>query len=163
MTSVGEILFELRARGVRIESRPHGGVRLVPARLIDPDLLNRIRAHKTELLIVLRTEHEHAEIDRLARSNDWRPPPEPGHPAYSILETCQRYGVALRIDPATGDLVVGKAGARAEEPTQPWPSLLHALETHLEAVARLVESGWTLTAEFPKEAATEGGAIAIGN
>jgi hypothetical protein len=61
--------------------------------------------------------------------------------------------VAIRIDPVTSDLVVGKTGAKAEESTQPWPSLLHTLETHLEAVARLVESGWTLRAEFPKDAA----------
>ena len=156
------LLSDFRSRGIALI--PNGeNLTVEPASRLTNEDRAAIRAAKSELLIVLRTEHEHAEIDRLARSNDWRPPPEPGHPAYSILETCQRYGVALRIDPATGDLVVGKAGARAEEPTQPWPSLLHALETHLEAVARLVESGWTLTAEFPKEAATEGGAIAIGN
>ncbi|MGO9681346.1 MAG: hypothetical protein ACLPTZ_01820 [Beijerinckiaceae bacterium] len=79
----------------------------------------------------------------------WKPLPRPGHPAYSILETCQRAGVALRIDPENGDLVVGKAGAKSDEPTQPWVSLVHELEAHVEAVAGLVESGWTLTAEFP--------------
>jgi hypothetical protein len=150
---VSEILTELHDRGVRIELRPHGGVRLVPARLIDPDLLNRIRAHKTELLIMLRKEQEQAETNRLARADGWRPLPEPSHSAYSILETCQRCGVALLIDPATGDLVVAKAGARADEPSQPWPKLLTEIEAHLEAVARLVESGWTLHGEFPKQAA----------
>jgi hypothetical protein len=75
------------------------------------------------------------------------------HPAYSILETCGRYGVALRIDPATGDLVIGKAGAKADEPSQPWPKLLTEIEAHLEPVARLAESGWTLTARLPNEAA----------
>jgi len=45
--------------------------------------------------------------------------------------------------------VVGKAGAKADEPTQ-WPSLLVAIEAHLEAVAALVEGGWTLRADFPQ-------------
>jgi|SRR5579863_4163762 len=96
---------------------------------------------------------EEREIDGLARADCYKTLPPAIHPAHSIITTCQHYGVALRIDPVTSDLVVGKTGAKAEESTQPWPSLLLALETHLEAVARLVESGWTLTAEFPKEAA----------
>jgi len=88
-----------------------------------------------------------------ARADARKPLPPNGHPAYSVLTTCEQFGVALRIDQVNGDLVVGKAGAKAEESTQPWPSLLHALERHLEALAQLVESGWRLTAEFPKEAA----------
>jgi hypothetical protein len=66
----------------------------------------------------------------------------------NILAACRSHGVALRIDD-DGDLVVGKAGAKAEEPTQPWPALIAALEIHLEAVARLVESGWHLRAGLP--------------
>jgi hypothetical protein len=130
-----QLLTDFQARGIRLI--PEGGnLAVEPAeRLSDADRV-AIRANKPELLRILAP-----------------PSPEPGHPAYGILETCQRHGVALRIDPATGDLVVGTAGAKANEPTQPWPSLLHTLETHLEAVARLVESGWSLTAEFPKEAA----------
>jgi uncharacterized Zn finger protein (UPF0148 family) len=69
--------------------------------------------------------------------------------AYSIIATCRRYGVALRIDP-DGALIVGKAGARAEEPTQPWPSLIHEIEAHIDAVASLVEGGWNLRADFPQ-------------
>jgi hypothetical protein len=90
-------------------------------------------------------EREEAEIDRLASIDGWRP-----LPAHSIVATCQRYGVALRIDEATGALVVGRAGAKAHEPSQPWPSLLIAIETHLEAVAALVEEGWSLRADFPQ-------------
>lgn len=150
------LLSDFRSRG--IELIPNGEKLTVePAsRLTDADRA-AIRAAKSELLKLLAASGLHArqedEIDRIARADVWRPPPHTAHPAYGILETCQYYGVALRIDPATGDLVVGRAGAKAEEPTQPWPSLLHALETHLESVAQLVESGWTLTAEFPKEAA----------
>ena len=93
-------------------------------------------------------EHEEREIDRLASIDGWRLPP-----VHSIVATCQRHGVALRIDAATGDLLVGKSGARAGEPTQPWPSLLIAIEGHLEAVAALVASGWSLQAEFPERGA----------
>jgi hypothetical protein len=150
------LLSDFRSRGIALI--PNGEKLTVePAsRLTDADRA-AIRAAKAELLKLLAAaglhDREEDEIDRVASGDGWRPPPEPRQPAYGILETCQRYGVALRIDRATGDLVVGRAGANAEEPTQPWTSLLHALETHLEAVARLVKSGWTLTAEFPREAA----------
>jgi hypothetical protein len=70
-------------------------------------------------------------------------------PAGSIIETCGAFSVFLRIDSATGDLVVGKAGARAEEPTQPWQSLLMAIEAHRHAVIELVRTGWTLKTGFP--------------
>ena len=70
-------------------------------------------------------------------------------PAHNLLARCQRHGVALRID-LDGTLVVGKAGAKAEEPTQPWPTLIRAIEAHLEAVAELVASGWSLQADFPQ-------------
>jgi hypothetical protein len=90
-------------------------------------------------------EREETEIDRLASIDGWRL-----RSAHRIIATCQRYGVALRIDATTGDLVVGKAGAEADQPTQPWPSLLIAIEAHLEAVASLVEGGWTLRADFPQ-------------
>jgi hypothetical protein len=90
-------------------------------------------------------EREEAEIDRLASMDGPRLPS-----AHSIVVTCQRYGVALRIDEATGELVVGRAGAKADQPSQPWPSLLIAIEAHLEAVASLVKCGWTLRADFPQ-------------
>jgi hypothetical protein len=83
-------------------------------------------------------EQRKRELDRLACADGWVPPT----PAHAIVAACQRAGVALRIDPATGDLVVGKAGAKADEPTQPWLSLLLAIEAHLEAVAN-----WSRAAE----------------
>lgn len=82
MTGVTDILADLQARGVRIELRPHGGVLLVPARLIDPPLLDRIRAHKTELLVRLHAERKEGEIDRLARADGWKPLPPAGAPTY---------------------------------------------------------------------------------
>lgn len=92
---------------------------------------------------------DETDRERLARIGGWTPAPA----AKSIVATCQHHGVALRIDPTTGDLIVGKAGAKADEPTQPWPSLLIVIEAHLEAVAALVASGWSLQAEFPERGA----------
>jgi hypothetical protein len=153
MTPATEIVAEIHSRGLRVEMRPKGGVRLVPARLMDPVLLRRILAHKAEVLARLRAERQEAEINRLARADGWKPLPPAGHPAYSVLDKCRHHGVALRIDPETGDLVVGRAGATADEPTQPWPTVLMELEAHLEDVAALVASGWTLTTDFPKQTA----------
>lgn len=72
-------------------------------------------------------------------------------PAESILETCLRHGIALRLDD-DGSLRIGKADGSGREPTL-WPSLLMAIETHLEAVTALVAAGWHLRSEIPKESA----------
>jgi hypothetical protein len=152
VTGICELLAELEARGVRFALRPHGGVRLIPKRLIDPPLLDLIRAHKTELLARLHAEQGEAEIDRLARADGWKPLPPASAPAYSIIGTCKRHGVTLRID-KIGALVVEKDGAKAHESTDPWPTLLMAIEAHLADVVTLVEAGRTLTANIPKTAA----------
>jgi TubC N-terminal docking domain len=140
------LISNLIARGITLT--PNGDSLIVRPRerLTDADR-EAIRQHKVELLALLtRAEQiEEAGIDRLAGGDGWQP-----NPAESIVAACQRYGVTLRIDATTGDLVVGKAGAKADEPTQPWPSLLIAIEAHLEAVASLVEAGWTLKTEFPQ-------------
>ena len=132
--------ISLAAEGGYIAARPKGRT--------SPELAAAIRANKAELLILLRMEQNQTNSG-MARAAGRRSLPEPHHPAYSILETCQRYGVLLRIDDA-GDLVVGKAGAKAYEPTQPWPSLIIALEAHLESVAALVRAGWSLNADLPR-------------
>ena len=111
---------------------------------------------------------ERSEADRITRRGFDFDPTAPSHedylraqpipeiksdphwtPAYSLVAVCRRYGVALRIY-HDGTLVVGKAGAKAEEPTQPWSTLIRAIEAHLDAVAELVASGWSLRAEFPQ-------------
>lgn len=118
-----------------------------------PELAEKVRANKSELLRLLGVGAETAKHNSTSL-------PEPScsdhvggesniTPAQSILETCTRYGVALRLD-ADGALVVGKAGAGADEPTPPWPSLLLALEAHANAIADLIRSGWTLRARFAK-------------
>jgi|GEM_PF-2769043 len=139
---------ELRARGVRVEPRPHGGVRLEPAHLIDAELLSRILTHKAEVLAQLRAEQEERRMDRLATMDGWKPLPLAGAPAYSILETFRRHGIALSLAP-DGCLRIGRADGSGQEPAL-WPSLIGAIEAHLHAVTALVATGWHLRADFPK-------------
>ena len=101
MNAVDKIFAELHAQGVRIEARPHGGIRLVPAHLIGPELLNRIHLHKAAVIVTFHAEQEAAESDRVARAAGSKPLPPDRHLAYSILTTCQRAGVALRSTPKT--------------------------------------------------------------
>jgi len=136
----------LTAEAGWITARPKGAT--------PPDLAEDIRRYKAELLAHLRGDQEDREIDRLAAADGWKPLPPAGDPAYSIIATCLRHGVALRIDPETNDLIVGRDGAKAEEPTQPWPSLLVQIEVNLESVVLLVEAGWHLRAIFPAQLAT---------
>ncbi len=99
MIRVSEVLAELRARGVRIEPRPHGGVRLVPARLIDPDLLNRIREHKRALL-----GHLHAERDRAAADK-----------ALALLNRLRCYALSTGHMPLARDLAIRLSGLTEPE------------------------------------------------
>jgi hypothetical protein len=75
--------------------------------LIDRGLLGRILTHKAEVLAHLRAKGQELEIDRPAHADGWKPRSSAGAPAFSIIETCQSYGVALSID-ENGDLPVGK-------------------------------------------------------
>jgi hypothetical protein len=173
------LLAELQNRGVEPVVRD-GRLKLRgPADRITSELVERARQHRAELLAHVHLARD-AEISRIARLDAERREVDrpagrsydvdcihPDHaeflartgrhcicqtPSYSIVATCKRYGVALRIDP-DGTLVVGKAGAKADEATQPWSSLLTAVEAHADAMARLVEAGWHLRADFPRTAA----------
>jgi hypothetical protein len=169
------VLRELRQRGLNIRA-VGSNLRLTPSNLATPDIIERVRYHKAELLAVLGPENAVQtgkaipflsssdacnERDRLAghgchytsgEAEKAASPylPAKGHPAYSIIATCQQHGVALRID-EEGCLVVGKAGAESADASQPWPALIHAIEAQLDAVARLVEMGWTLRADIPMQ------------
>jgi TubC N-terminal docking domain len=140
-----ELLAALAAQNVRVMVAGDKLKLRAPGR-IAPELVAQVRNHKQNIIAVLAPPSpapltgtpEQEALDLLAV----------GHPAYSIITTCQRFGVALTID-SDGTLIIGRAGAKAEEPTQPWPSLLIAIEAHLEAVAVLVNSGWGLRATFP--------------
>src|ERR1035437_3261417 len=113
------LISELSKRGIRLIPNPPKLIAVPAAKLTDKDC-EAIRSHKAGLLALLReqaetdrTGREDAEIDRLARVDGWQP-----NPAEPSVATCQRYGVALRIDP-DGALLVGKIGATADQPSQP--------------------------------------------
>jgi len=166
MLNAAELLAALKRRGLLVNPKDGGKIIVQPAdRLTDADR-KAIRALKPDLLRLLSDPDESAAIitRRCEASGADLATPLDDHapgllneserqltPAESIVATCQRHSVALRIHEATGDLIVGKAGARTDEPSQPWPSLICAIEAHLESVASLVRSGWTLKAEFPAD------------
>jgi hypothetical protein len=166
------LIDNLTRRGIRLIAEPPR-LTVEPASKLTDDDRALIRAHKVELLShlvarVAQCDAERREAARQASRGYDFDCSAPSHaeyvertgqlcacqtPANTIVATCRRYGVVLHIDATTGELVVGKAGAKADEPTQPWPSLLIAIEAHLEAVATQVASGWNLRAEFPERGA----------
>lgn len=164
MPTPSELLNSLQRRGVRIEAADADRLLVQPAnRLTDADR-EAIRSLKPDLLRLLADPYRHACViagrcayarsDLARHLKDNRPnlcdePLRKTGPAESIVATCQRYGIELQIDSATGGLIIGKAGARADESSQPWPSLLRAIEAHLEAIVAVVRSGWMLKINFP--------------
>jgi hypothetical protein len=56
-----EVLSELRRRGIRVELRPAGKMRLAPASAVGPALLERVRDLKAELLILISDQAPRAE------------------------------------------------------------------------------------------------------
>ena len=61
------------------------------------------------------------------------------------LETCRLRNISLRLDDK-GALIIGRSDLLGAEPPL-WPSLLIAIEAHLEAVTALVAAGWCLNAK----------------
>jgi len=175
MQTVEAFITDLWHRGVQIELEGDGVSVYPRSRLTDTDR-QAIRALKGELLVLLKDPYErdrviarYCEAHRIDLSTflDERPDLIRGDcgegtapsttptqesaartPAHSIVAICQRHGVALRIDPETGGLVVGRAAAGGAAPTQPWPSLLLAIEAHLNTVIALVKAGWALSQPY---------------
>jgi hypothetical protein len=133
---VNAVLADFAYRGIRLIPDPPKLIVEPASRLTDRDRA-AIREHKPALLAVLTQP---------------RRPTQDLIPGQCILEVCRKYGVAIRLD-ENGDIVVGKAGAKADEPTQPWPGLLAMLEMHLGEVCDLLAVGWELRAEFRDRAA----------
>jgi hypothetical protein len=67
-------------------------------------------------------------------------------PAESLIATCRRHGIALRLDDS-GRLVVGNAHGSGTEPLV-WSTLLLAIEAHLPAITALVAAGFNLSADL---------------
>lgn len=87
--------------GDRLKATPSGRL---PAHL-QAELRAAAAAVKDRLL-------DETDRERLARIGGWTPAPA----ARSIVATCQHHGVALRIDPTTGDLIEGGWNLRADFP-----------------------------------------------
>jgi hypothetical protein len=62
--------------------------------------------------------------------------------AQSLITTCRRYGISLKLD-ADGRLIIGRSDLNGAEPAL-WPTLVTAISAHLPAVEKLVAAGWSL-------------------
>ena len=91
---------------------------MAPKSRLTPDVLNRIRRHKPELLALLeRKRPSFAQVE-----------------ARRLIRTCKEYGVRLCFEP-DGMLVVTSNG-------RAWRSLVDALEANVDAVAELIMASW---------------------
>jgi hypothetical protein len=164
MRTAIDLLNDLERRGVFIAPKLGGKLVAHPSDLLTERDRIAIRELKPELIQVLSAPTprlraiaslcEATKTDLAVYIAEHAPdllnePEREYDPAVSILATCQRHGVTLSIG-SGGNLVIGRSEARADEPSQPWPSLLLAIEAHLDAVAVLVKAGWRLKAEFPE-------------
>jgi hypothetical protein len=112
------LLDELRDQGIRLEARSNGNLYVAPKARLTPDVLDRIRRHKSELLALLEQKRlSFAQVE-----------------ARRLFRTCKEHGVGLRLEP-DGTLVVASNG-------RAWRSLVDALEENVDAVAELVSAGW---------------------
>jgi sugar phosphate isomerase/epimerase len=112
------LLDELRNRGIRLEARSNGNLYVAPKSRLTPNVVDRIRRHKPELLALLeRKRPSFAQVE-----------------ARRLIRTCKEYGVGLRLEP-DGTLVVTSNG-------HAWRSLVDAIEANVGAVADLILAGW---------------------
>jgi hypothetical protein len=155
------ILENLANRGIRLTPDGDGLIVEPASKLTDVDR-RLIRQHKAALLARL-TDPEAWVYERATATAlhceqhgidlaDYRKhpddaadsdPPYKVTPAESIVATCLRHVIALSLD--DDGLRVSKADGSGQEPAL-WPSLLLAINAHLEAVIALV-AGWHLRAD----------------
>lgn len=112
------LLEELRDRGIRLEARSNGNLHVAPKGRLTPDLLDRIRRHKSELLALLvQKPHSFSQIE-----------------ARRLIRTCKEHGVGLCLEP-DGTLVLTSNG-------RAWRSLVDDIDENVDAVAELISAGW---------------------
>lgn len=112
------LLDELRDQGIRLEARPNGNLYVAPRARLTPDVLDRIRRHKSELLALLEQKRlSFAQIE-----------------ARRLFRMCKEHGVGLRLE-SDGTLLVTSNG-------RAWRSLVDAIEVNVDAVAELILAGW---------------------
>ncbi len=66
MAAVDDLLQELEARGIRIRVAGPGDIRVSPPEAVDPELLERLKAAKPELLVALTGCHPCDRCGRFA-------------------------------------------------------------------------------------------------
>ncbi len=148
MSEAISLLNDLRGRRFRV-SIAGPKLRIVP-KPDDAELIERLRAHKTELMALLK---EQAEIEQLAKLDAERNAADrvagrgydydktaPSYREYlgrtaagGLIRTCLEYGVPLRVEP-DGTLVAGPGA---------WRSLVIALEAHVDEIAELIFNKWS--------------------
>jgi hypothetical protein len=150
MSEAISLLNDLRGRRFRV-SIAGPKLRIVP-KPDDAELIERSRAHKAELMALLkeqaeieriaRLDAERNEADRIAKRGYDHDPEQPSHreyvgrtPAAALIKACLEHGVGLRVE-ADGTLVVASNG-------KAWRSLIDALEAHVDEVAALILNGWS--------------------
>jgi prophage tail gpP-like protein len=107
--SPAEILAALAAQNVQVTVAGDKLKLRAPDR-IAPELVAQVRHHKQKIIAVLAPPAPAPLTDTPEREAIESPTLAVGHPAYSIITTCQRFGVALTID-SDGNLIIGRAGA----------------------------------------------------
>jgi hypothetical protein len=115
----------LEARGITLEPKPDGKLKINAQTTLEPELLEAIKTHKSELLERLPKPHQPTAAQLplpLPESSGFRPKPLPLH-----LEKFARAARAGSLPPHLADLVVQHVGW--------W--FVFANESELEALERL--------------------------
>ena len=145
--SLPALLDELDRRGITVETRPHGNISVRPWKAAPPELRERLSAEKPALSayllareLALQAEREELDLIQYvgAAAPDLLDIPELApniSPAASIIATCGRLDIALRLT-ADGRLALGRSDLCGNEPTIP-QSLAMAVEAHATDISRL--------------------------
>jgi hypothetical protein len=131
LVSAAAVLLEAARAGVTLRLH-RGRVLARPLSAVNGSLAALIRVNKRELVAWL---HER-EVERLAAAAAAEPENTEVTPAASLIETCQRLGIGLRVD-AGGRLVLGRSDLCGHEPGIP-ASLVMAVEAHAAGIAQLL-------------------------
>ena len=120
-----ELLESLEARGLHLRLRPDGTIAAGPKQLLGAEVSDLIRSRRADLIYAL-----------MLRREDTEPADNAITPAESLIATCRRLKIALRLDP-DDRLVLGRDDLCGREPAIPL-SLAMAVEVHAAAITELL-------------------------
>lgn len=153
--TIADILVETERLGVSLRATPDGVLLAKPIQAVPPNLRAVMQERKAELVRYLHAKAIAKEAEAQGRDltdNLCDHAPDLLHetvgsitPAESLLGTCARHDVALKLDD-DGTLVVNCEKAQGLTPGD-WQALKTSLEAHVKAVAQLVAAGWQLRAD----------------